>query len=85
MENVGNVPQNLMSELSIWRSSDELKTYCNEIWEKEKQLDPGAIEEERKRRNYSGYWTPLPPAEPFRCVLAQVHPAHPHVHCKEQA
>ena len=72
--NCGVVVQSLMSELSIWRCTDELKQYCYKIWEKEKQLDPGAIEEERKRRNYRGYWTPLPPTEPFRCVLAQVTP-----------
>lgn len=64
--------QNLMSELSIWRCSDELRAYCGEIWAKEKKTKREAIEEERKRRNYSGYWAPVPPTEPFRCVLAQV-------------
>lgn len=68
--------QNLMSELSIWRCSQELKAYCTEIWEQEKLRDPEQVAEEGKRRNYSGYWAPLPPTEPFRCVLGKVCPPH---------
>eukprot|EP00892_Ulva_mutabilis_P004795 jgi/Ulvmu1/2688/UM014_0144.1 len=61
----------LMSELSIWRCSQQLQEYCQEIWESEKR-DPEQVAEEGKRRNYSGYWAPLPPTEPFRCVLGKI-------------
>jgi hypothetical protein len=66
--------QRLMSELSIWRCSTELKQKCQKIWQAEKQLNFDDIAEERKRRNYDSFWTPVPASEPFRCVLAQVWP-----------
>jgi hypothetical protein len=69
---LGLMLQRLMSELSIWRCSAELKERSEQIWAAEKQLDCDAIAEERKRRNYDSFWTPVPASEPFRCVLAQV-------------
>jgi hypothetical protein len=70
--NCSGAVQKLMSELSVWRCSSELKKECARIWSVEKGLDFESIAEERKRRNYDSFWTPVPASEPFRCVLAQV-------------
>jgi len=32
--------------------------------------DPGRVAEERKKRNYANFWTPIAANEPFRVVLS---------------
>jgi hypothetical protein len=67
-----NAVQKLMSELSVYRRSPELKARADTIWMAERKLDRATVVEERKRRNYDSFWMPVPAIEPFRCVLAQV-------------
>lgn len=64
--------QKLMSELSTYRCSTELRETADGIWAQQKDLDRGVIAEQRKRRNYDSFWMPVPSTEPFRCVLAAV-------------
>jgi hypothetical protein len=45
--------------------------YANDIARREAR-DAFRIAEERKKRNYADFWTPIPPTEPFRVVLSQV-------------
>ena len=69
--------QNLMFDLSLWRCSKEMKQYAEAQWATESKLDKNAVAEERKRRKYVDFWTPVPPTEPYRCVLSQVRQQTP--------
>lgn len=33
-------------------------------------LDPARVSEERKKRNYADFWTPVAANEPFRVLLS---------------
>ncbi|KAI8473664.1 MAG: PEPCase 1 [Monoraphidium minutum] len=64
------VVESLMFDLSIWRCSPELKAYAQKILAKSQGLDPARVSEERKKRNYADFWTPVAANEPFRVVLS---------------
>lgn len=65
------IVEQLMFELSIWRCTKELKSYAAQIVEQQNQ-DPVRLAEERKRRNYADFWTPMPITEPYRVVLSDM-------------
>ncbi|MEW5318243.1 MAG: hypothetical protein WDW38_009481 [Sanguina aurantia] len=59
----------LMFDLSMWRCTQELKDYANELAAEVLLRDSGLVAEERKKRNYADFWAPIPATEPFRVVL----------------
>lgn len=63
--------EQLMFELSVWRCSNQLKAYATQIAAKEAH-DPVRVAEERKKRNYADFWTPVPATEPYRLVLSNI-------------
>ncbi|GBF96435.1 phosphoenolpyruvate carboxylase [Raphidocelis subcapitata] len=64
------VVEHLMFDLSIWRCSPELKAFAKRLAAKSQGVDPMRVQEERKKRNYADFWTPVAPNEPFRVVLS---------------
>lgn len=61
--------QNLMFHLSMWRCTAGFKERVMAILEGQ---DEHVIYDMRKRRNYSDFWRPIAPEEPYRAILAEV-------------
>ncbi|WIA14756.1 hypothetical protein OEZ85_003241 [Tetradesmus obliquus] len=64
--------ETLMFDLSIWRCSPELKALARRLAARAVAADPGRVAEERKKRNYADFWTPIAANEPFRVVLSHM-------------
>ncbi|KAH7279605.1 hypothetical protein KP509_37G026100 [Ceratopteris richardii] len=54
--------EDLMFELSMWRSSDELRARVSEL----------VAAEKKGVKYYMEFWKPIPPSEPFRVILGEV-------------
>jgi len=63
--------EDLMFDLSVWRCTPEVKALATQLSLAERG-DPARIAEERKKRNYSDFWTPVPVTEPYRVILSNV-------------
>jgi phosphoenolpyruvate carboxylase len=61
--------ENLMFDLSMWRCSPALKKLAKDLAARH-TMEPARIAEERKKRNYADFWTPIAVNEPFRVVLS---------------
>ena len=66
-----NTVEALMFDLSMWRCSPELKAYAVKLASRQAG-DAARVAEERKRRNYADFWTPIATNEPFRVVLSHL-------------
>lgn len=65
--------EELLFELSMWRSSKELRNSVEEICGRlEDSFTEAHVMEDRKRRNYADFWQPIPREQPYRVVLAQM-------------
>lgn len=64
--------EHLMFDLSIWRCSPELKALARRLAARAASADPGRIADERKKRNYADFWTPIAANEPFRVILSHM-------------
>lgn len=61
-----------MFDLSIWRCTPELKALAQGLAVRSQAAEPGRIADERKKRNYADFWTPIAANEPFRVVLSHM-------------
>jgi hypothetical protein len=52
--------------------SPELKALASRLAARAAAADPGRVAEERKKRNYADFWTPIAANEPFRVVLSHM-------------
>ena len=64
--------ESLMFELSMWRASEQLKAYAASVCAGgTDEASASRLVDERKRRNYSDFWRPIPLNEPYRIVLSE--------------
>jgi phosphoenolpyruvate carboxylase len=52
--------------------SPELKKLASRLAARAAAAEPGRVAEERKKRNYADFWTPIAANEPFRVVLSHM-------------
>lgn len=64
--------EHLMFDLSMWRCSPELKALASRLAARALAADPQRVAEERKKRNYADFWTPIAANEPFRVILSHM-------------
>ena len=67
-----NAVEELMFDLSVWRCTDEVRAYLRDGL-RNRFANPEELEAERRRRNYSNFWTPCSEkTEPYRVILQDV-------------
>lgn len=60
-----------MYELSIWRCNADISSLAAEIHARQAPA-AAALAEDRKRKNYSEFWTVIPATDPFRLILSDI-------------
>jgi phosphoenolpyruvate carboxylase len=63
--------ESLMYELSIWRCNADISQLAAEIHARQAPA-AAALAEDRKRKNYSEFWSVIPPTDPFRLILSDI-------------
>ena len=63
--------ESLMYELSIWRCNADVASLAAEIHARQAPA-AAALAEDRKRKNYTEFWSVIPPTDPFRLILSDI-------------
>lgn len=61
-----------LPSLPLRTCSPELKALASRLAARSVSADPTRVADERKKRNYADFWTPIAANEPFRVVLSHM-------------
>jgi len=64
--------EQLMFDLSMWRCTKEFEERVQKVLKRHEGYSREDIAMNRKRRNYSDFWQPIPDTQPYRVILAEI-------------